>query len=98
MVSVGAGVPDTNFYLVSISRQQNVRPFVVWSESQGSPLENQSPARVAPWPQRAKQRVAFAGTAGCISPPKSLACLPQAQSREAFSSFGAVKGKALPVG
>lgn len=97
-MSAGAGVPDTNFYLVSISRQQNLRPSVVWLESQGFTLENQSSDGAAPWPQHTKQSVAFAGAVGCISLPKNLRGLLQAQSREAFSRSGAAKGKALLVG
>lgn len=96
-MSAGVGVPDTNFYLVSISRQQNLRPSVVWLESHCSPLENQSPAGAAPWPQHTKVWL-FAGAVGCISLPKSLSGLLQAQSREAFSRSGAAKGKDLLVG
>lgn len=98
-MSAAAGSPDADFYLVSVSGEQNLRPSVVWLESQRSALENRSPSRAAPWPQRAEQSTASTGTAGCIEKPlKSFADLPQAQSREAFSSFGAAKGKALPGG
>lgn len=98
-MSAAAGSPDADFYLVSISGEQNLRPSVVWLESQSSALENQSPSRATPWPQQAEQNTASTGTAGCIEKLlKSLADLPQTQSREAFSSFAVAEGKALPGG